>query len=222
MLIYYYSDVRAELSSLHPNAMTKQLTDLPYPRCLIGTDSNCMVTLYDRRLDVSRVLEHFRAQSMPMTLGDSEPHILWRDTMQWAQNFHDRLQWDQSDSVADVFNQARWQAKLYGRLNQILRPFLRWAIYYMDHRPLDPLAIKDEEHDMDVADSDWERLRVLPPDGKLDPSDPDKATMEKNILWACKWCIFALMKSTAAFDCFEARSKPQRPRVPNVHAFATA
>lgn len=179
------------------------------------------MTLYGERFDASRGLVPFQAQGLPMTLGDCAPHLLWRSTMLWSQSFHERHQWEMSDSIADAPSQARWRAKLYGRLNRILRPFLRWAIYHMDHQTLDPLAINDEEYNVDGADSDWERLRVLPPNGKLSPSDPDKATIEQNILWACRWCIYAAMKSTAAFDGLETQGNT-RPRVPNVHASATA
>lgn len=227
--------------------MSKYAAVITYPNRMIGPDANFMIPLYGERFDVSKVGHYFASQlylrrqlnhvhaslyknepanraaaGQPMTWGSSRPSELWAAMKGWMMFLPEQLKWDEASPPASDINSARLRGKLYGTSYVITRPFLRWAVYYMDPRPLEPEAINDEWYEVTDSDSDWERLKTLPPDRHLSSANPDKETIEENVLWACRRCIYAAMKSTVAFDGLGPGGSLRRPRVTNIHGTATA
>jgi hypothetical protein len=152
---------------------------------------------------------------------------MWEMLKNWRGPLPPGLAWGDGDEPSRDINGARLRGKYYGAAYIITRPFLHNALYEMDHEgvEIDLSRFDTSPEDHATPEHSSEPDIPLPKlDAELDGAS--RRNQIDRILWACKKCVDAAMKSTTAFDGLPPiNSKemvPRRPRVTNIHGTAAA
>ena len=107
----------------------------------------------------------------------------------WRARLPDRLQWDDSEPVANNINDARLRGKYYGAQYIIHRPFLHAALDYDFETP--PMQSPPTNNTGNTMPG----LEMGPP-----KSAPESENRRNETIHLATICIQAAMRSTIAFD----------------------
>lgn len=165
-----------------------------------------------RRLDHTKKAER---GAYKLSWADADAPQLWEGLQEWRRSIPPFIQWKDHDEPASDINNARLRGKYYGAAYVITRPYLHSALYNMEPEVLQQVDWSKHIEGSPGSAPHTGTIAKLPSLGYTSQQQVD------HIIWACKQCIDAAIKSTVAFDvCCEGLSK--RPRVTNIHGTSAA
>ncbi|KAI9793654.1 MAG: hypothetical protein M1816_007549 [Peltula sp. TS41687] len=221
------SDILAELD-LPPSGITRYEELMPFPK----VQKSLIWTYYTAQIGLRKLLNrvHF---ALYKPQNDSSKNSGWSigelkeleaQLSEWRTMLPPELQWEDSEPPPADINAARLRAKYYGARYVIHRPFLHHAIHPIEQRE-QPFKIPGDTPPTEYRRSSTYGYLTRPTvsqaygGGESMPPPPTAGygRLDDTVLKACKNCISAAMKSTAAFHGID-----HRPIVTNIFGTAHA